>query len=44
MLGMSMCLLHSSFQCGSRLQDENLAVMQSLLFDNAAVNFCHIKK
>lgn len=40
-IGVSTCC---SLQCGSMLQDENFAAMQNLLFDNAAVNFCHTKK
>lgn len=37
-------LLCSSLQCGSVLQGEDCAVVQNLLFDNAAVNFGCAKK
>lgn len=32
-------LLLTCLQCGNALQDEKLAIMQNLPFDNAAVNF-----
>lgn len=37
-------LLLTSLQCGNTLQDEKLAVMQNLPFENTAVDFWHTRK